>query len=293
MIEHTYYKDRPALQVSAPKLTALFLPEDGGKLVSLKDGTRELLQQREGAAYRRLLPESDYVNAECSGFDDMFPTIDPYTPTSGALAGIPYPDHGEVCRYPMQYQTDGQTLRFSFASVRFPVTFCKQISISPQGGLAIDYEITNHGEQPFECLWAAHCMLNAAPDAQIVTPYSENAPIRTMFGSQLSRVQTQPRQSNGESYKFYYTEPIPEGYCGYRYADGKTLMLRYPKETVKYLGVWLNNGSFEGMYNIALEPCTAPYDRPDAAAKAGCACVIPPQEKLCFRLCIELEAENA
>ena len=43
---------------------------------------------------------------------------------------------------------------------------------------------------------------------------------------------------------------MPDGWCGYRYADGKTLMLRFPKETVKYLGVWINNGSFEDMYNI-------------------------------------------
>ena len=31
-----FYKDRPAIRVDTGALTALFLPEDGGKLASLK-----------------------------------------------------------------------------------------------------------------------------------------------------------------------------------------------------------------------------------------------------------------
>ena len=38
---------------------------------------------------------------------------------------------------------------------------------------------------------------------------------------------------------------------------------------IKYLGVWCNPGDLNGMYNIALEPCTALYDDP---IKAGDTC---------------------
>lgn len=291
-IIQTTYKDRPALCVHGARLTATFLPEDGGKLVSLCGDGRELLQQREGAAYRRLFPDSDYVQAECSGFDDMFPTIDPYTPQDGPFRGVTYPDHGEVCRHPVECETAGGSLRFTFHSKRFPIRFTKTVTEEGSGGIAIDYDIANDGNDAFPCLWAAHCMLNAFPDAKIVTPFAPDAPIRTMFGKQLSRERTLPRKADGENYKFFYTDPMPDGWCGYRYADGKTLMLRFPKETVKYLGVWINNGSFEDMYNIALEPCTAPYDRPDAAEQSGCACEIAANSALRFRLTLDMEQKE-
>ena len=289
MILQTTYKDRTALCVHGARLTAVFLPEDGGKMASLRSETVEYLQQRPGGVYRRLFPETDYVQAECSGFDDMFPTIDPYTPQDGAFRSVTYPDHGEVCRHPAQWNIKGDRLLFWFDSKLFPVRFSKTVSVDENGSIAIDYEIKNSGSAPFPCLWAAHFMLNASPDAKIITPFASDAPIRTMFGRQLSRDCTLPRSADGENYKFYYTDPIPAGCCGYRYPDGKTLTLRFPKETVKYLGVWINNGSFEEMYNIALEVCTAPFDRPDAAEQNDCGCRIAPGSALRFRLLIDLE----
>lgn len=283
MIERTSYKDRPAYRVTGERLSAVFLPEDGGKMASLWDGRREFLAQAPGACYRRLLPDGEYVPSECSGFDDMFPTIDLYTPDAGIYRGITYPDHGEVCRYPMEICQGADSLEFTFDSRRFDIRFRKRIRCE-DGGIAIRYAIENHGPEAFPYIWAAHCMLQAEADAQIVFPYDEAAPIRTMFGRQLSRIQTEPYAPDGESYKYYFAEPIQAGWCGYRYADGTTLLLQYPERIVRYLGVWINNGSFKSMYNIALEPCTAPYDKPDEAMAQGCCSVLQPGETLQFRL---------
>lgn len=288
MVEQTRYKDRPAIAVKGERLTAVFLPEDGGKLASLRDESREYLAQAPGVQYRRLTPEGEYVPSECSGFDDMFPTIDPYTPDSGLHPGKTYPDHGEVCRYPMEVNLSEETLELTFRSRLFEVGFQKRIC-PEEGGIAIHYRLENRGTEVFPYIWAAHCMLQAQPDAQIVFPYPKDAPVRNMFGRQLSKIQTQPFSPDGESYKYYFTEPIPEGWCGYRYADGKTLMLRYPGEIVGYLGIWINNGSFKYMYNIALEPCTAPYDRPDAAMREGCCSCLQPGQVLEFRLLLTVE----
>jgi hypothetical protein len=38
---------------------------------------------------------------------------------------------------------------------------------------------------------------------------------------------------------------------------------------VPYLGVLPNEGGWQELYNIFLEPCTAPFDRPDAARYRG------------------------
>lgn len=288
MIERATYKDRSAYRVHGKDLTAVFLPADGGKMASLTDGSREFLAQAAGDTYRRLLPDGDYVSSECSGFDDMFPTIDPYTPDCGRYMGKTYPDHGEVCRHPMEVDITADALKFAFTSKLFPVHFSKQIT-GNSGGIAIDYTIQNHGAEAFPYIWAAHCMLRAEPDARIVLPFAYDAPIQTMFGRQLAADRTLPYSPDGDSYKFYFTEPIPEGWCGYRYADGKTLMLHFPKRIVKYLGIWINNGSFKSMYNLALEPCTAPYDRPDAAMARCCGSLLAPGERLQFRLRLTVE----
>ena len=36
----------------------------------------------------------------------------------------------------------------------------------------------------------------------------------------------------------------------------------FDNDTVKYLGLWFNPGDLNGMYNLAIEPCSAPYDTP-------------------------------
>ncbi len=283
------YKDRPGYAVQGTRLRAVILPEDGGKLASVKHGDRELLAQAPGREYLRLGRNSDYVSSECSGFDDMFPTIDPYIPTAGGDRGKAYLDHGEVCRVSMDTVVEEKRICLRTTLREFPVEFQKTVSVTDSGAVALEYTLKNRGDRPFPCLWAAHCMLKADPMGTIVYPFSESAPVRPMFGKLISRNQTQPCTPEGESYKYYFTQPVSQGYCGYRYGDGSTLMLRYPGQMVPYLGVWINNGSFKGMYNIALEPCTAPYDRPDAAAQAGCGCEIPANGEISFCLTLDLE----
>ena len=87
-IIRTTYKSRPALAVTTPAMTALFLPEDGGKLASVTaaDGF-EFLCQNPAPDYAPLAYDGSYVDSECASFDDMFPTVDPYTPTEGEYAG--------------------------------------------------------------------------------------------------------------------------------------------------------------------------------------------------------------
>lgn len=285
-----FYKDRPAIRVDTGALAALFLPEDGGKLASLKarDGYEYLYQGPE-SRYRRLTVDGSYIEAECSGWDDMFPTIDPYQPE-----GLPpYPDHGEICRIPLEHihGADSDLLRAD--SRLFPVSFSKEIRALKDGGLSLRYTLRNDGREPFPCLWAAHCMLRAEDEAEILTPYAPDAPIRLMFGPDgQSRHRLSNDPGNDSAYKYYYTDPIPEGWCGCRYPGRKeTLLLRYDPREIPWLAVWLNNGEFKGIRNIALEPCTAPYDRPDAAAP-GERQLLPPGSETTFTLCIHIIKED-
>ncbi len=284
------YKDRRAILVETGRLTAVFLPDDGGKLASLTDRDgKEYLAQAEGRFYRVLSREGRYGAAECSGFDDMFPTIDPYVTREGILC----PDHGEICRMSAEVTVEQEAVRFCFRSLLFQTTFRKTVT-ERNGALQLSYRIENDSDSDFPCLWAAHCMLSGEDDAEIVTPYSADAPIRKMFGdrveSELNRTRLTGYAPDGEAYKFYYTEPIREGICGCRYPSAKKMFLfRYDREEIPYLGLWFNNGSCKGMYSIGLEICTAPYDSPTAAAAAGAEWRIPARGALSFTLLTDLE----
>lgn len=292
------YKGRPALRITTGKLSALFLPEDGGKLSSLTaaDGF-EFLCQNPSADYARLAYDGSYVASECASWDDMFPTIDPYTLPSGPCAGLTLPDHGEVCRLPLTAEQlpDGFSLRTD--SRLFPLSFRKEVRAEADGALALTYTLTNRSDVRFPCLWAAHCMLRGQDDLRIRTPFAADAPVDYMFGATADEGLPRDRLTgyapgSGRAYKFYYTEPTAEGFLTGLYTESGhsfTMDYRGAADAVPYVGIWINNGKFRDYYNIALECCTAPYDAPDKAEAHGYPAFLPPHAERHFTLRVRAE----
>lgn len=286
MIYRTKYKDRPAVAVENEVLRALFLPEDGAKLVSLyslADG-RELAAVKPGDAYKVLTYDGSYVDAECSAFDDMFPTIDPYTPQDGLYRGVTYPDHGESCRIPFEVSIEGDSVLFTAHSHRFAVAYEKRVSFTEDGALSLAYRFVNEADEAFPFVFAAHIMLQGEDGMRLITPFAADAPKEMMFAPAGVTLADVPHDrlmgflpGEGAAYKFYYLEPMAEGAFSLQYADGSSLSFAFDREKLPYLGVWLNNGEFQGIYNVAPEPCSAPFDAPDKAAKRGYGTVIPPR----------------
>lgn len=300
-IRRDTYKDRPAVRVTTAALSALFLPEDGGKLVSVtacRDGF-EFLCQNPAAFYAPLAYDGSYVASECASWDDMFPTIDPYTPDAGEYAGVTYPDHGEICRLPMETEMGPDRLVMAADSRLFAIRFEKAVSIEEDGALALTYTIENHGREDFPYIWAAHCMLKGADDLVVRTPYAEDAPVAYMFGPDGR--ESLPRNrlmgyapGTGAAYKYYYTEPTACGFVGAEYtASGHTFEMDYrgraDTAAIPYIGIWINNGSFRSLYNIALECASAPYDAPDRAMAKGCCSFLPAGETLRFTLRLRIQ----
>lgn len=298
-ITQVTYKNRPALRVATKDLSAVFLPEDGGKLVSITanvDGF-EFLCQNPAPDYARLAYDGCYVDSECSSWDDMFPTIDPYTPAEGDYAGITYPDHGEVCRLPMTVTVEGDSLTLACTSRLFPITFEKRITPESDGALALTYTITNHGHEDFPYIWAAHCMLQGADDLEVYTPYPADAPVAYTFGP--AGRETFPRDrlmgynpGKGAAYKYYFTEPTLGGFVGAHYTrSGHRFEMDYREnpDAIPYVGIWINNGSFKNYYNIALECASAPFDAPDKALEKGYCSVLKAGEPLRFTLRVRVK----
>lgn len=289
----TNYKDRPAEAVETATLIATFLPKDGAKMASLrvKESGRELLVVRADKEYKVLEYTGDYCEAECSGFDDMFPTIDPFMMSAGAYEGVPYPDHGEVCRLSYAVKKDGERLIFHAKSKLFPMEYEKAVWPAEDGGIDIEYIYRNLGKDIFPFLWAGHMMLQGEDGAKVFTPYAEEMVPELMFATEgFSQEElpidhlTKHEPGKGASYKYYYMEPMPEGRFGLSYADGSKLTLEVDPKKVPYLGIWFNNGKFQDLYSITPEPCTVPLDAVDRAAARGYESTIPGESEFRFKI---------
>lgn len=298
MIYETKFKDRIAIAVETDKLIATFLPKDGGKMASLKrkyDG-KELLAVKDGDTYKVLTEGGSYVESECSGFDDMFPTVDPYTPSEGKYKGVTYPCHGEVCRISHEYKILENQVNFFAKSKLFDVTYYKSVAITKSGGFAIRYDIENLGEEDFPFLWAGHIMLKGEDGMRVLTPFPKDTKTEFMFASSGYDKETLPKDrlmgyipEKGATYKFYYLDKIPEGWFGLSYPDNSKLYFNYNKDVLPYLGIWLNNGDFQNIYTITPEPCNLPFDAPHKAAERGLNASIKAKDSFEFVLNIELE----
>lgn len=290
------YKDIPAVAIETKKLYSRFLPEQGAKLASLIhiETGAELLAQAAGEQYLPLDMSTPYVESECSAFDDMFPCIDPQDER--------YPCHGEVCRRPHCWSVEGETLRMCFESALLPYSFEKSVSESADGGLVIAYRIENKSSNPLDCLWAGHIMLAACEGGKVCVPFDEGAGVEFTFDEfgefgkpgtpnrLTTEMLTQEKYGpeKGNAYKFYFTDRLPGGTLSYSRPDiGKSVAVRVDSDKVPYLGIWMNNGCFKGMYNAALEPCTAPFDNPKKAKARGYDCSIAPGG--CMEFTLEFE----
>ena len=293
------YKNRPALQITTKTLTALILPEDGGKLASIisnRDGF-EFLCQNPAPDYARLAYDGIYIQSECASWDDMFPTIDPYTPETGEYAGITYPDHGEVCRLPMTVAVEGDSVILSCTSRLFAIDFEKKVTPEADGAMAITYTIRNNGREDFPYIWAAHCMMKGADDLRVETPYAADAPVAYMFGPDGREAFPRDRlMGDGVgpaiAYKYYYTQPTDGGFLRAVYTEsGHSFEMDYRDSfaAIPYVGLWINNRNFKNYYNIALECASAPYDAPHKAMEKGYCSVISAGESLTFTVRIRVE----
>lgn len=277
----TDYKDIKAIACETKKLKAIFLPDYGAKLtslVSLENG-REFLEQAKGKEYKKPCYGGSYVDAECSAFDDMFPTIDAFICTEEPWKGVEYPDHGEVYALRWKYEILKDGLHMWTYSVRFGYRMDKWVT-EEDGTLRIRYQVENLTDFEFNYIYAPHCMLAGEEGMVLELPYEGQEEITTIFSmsGRLGKYGTRASWPvyNGENLaempafsqdnlKYFFDRPIPEGKCVCRYPDGTQLVFRFDKEAMPYFAVWMNPGGFKDMCNLALEPCSGAFDRPDIA----------------------------
>ncbi len=283
------YKDQPAITVESEVMSAQFLPSIGSKMCSLiyKPLQRELMVQNPSEQYLLQPYDGHYESAECSGFDEMFPTIDTCFYESYPWQGTKIPDHGEVWALKWDHQVQNEQLSMSTYGVRFPYKLDKVVSFAAPHILHTKYVVTNLSDFDFDFMWAAHTMINIEDNVELVLPpgvkgvnsVSTDGSIGN-YGDAAAWPQFQAKdgtlrdlsklrsQNTRAVEKYFIKGKMPEGWCGLKYHQSNfSMALSFPVETVPYLAVLPNEGGWRDIHNIFLEPATGTFDRIDIARK--------------------------
>jgi galactose mutarotase-like enzyme len=300
MIIEQAYKDVKAIVLENEWLRAAVLPDHGAKVASLvyKPSQIELLWQNPSTTFLRCSYGDPYTAGEMAGFDEMFPTICECDHPAPPWRGIVAPDHGEVWSLPWECRVEGEAVALTVRGVRFPYRLSKTLALDG-ACLRSRYEAENLCPLPFDFIWAAHPLFNAVEGMEIVVPAGLGAIVNSVPGPTLGDYGTRhrfpvasrpdgtpvaldrvPRRNATGYQKYYFEGRVPDGWCLLRDAGRDlTIGLSFSRETVPYLGVWLNEGGYAGQYNVAIEPASATMDRLDAAALWGTASVLGPRER--------------
>lgn len=303
------YKDIDAITIENECLKVQFTPQYGAKMVSMvhKKTSREILQQAENPSYKVLEYSGDFVNAECSGFDDMFPTIDRVIYPDYPWKWVEMPDHGEVCGLKWDCEVMEDSLYMAVNGVRFPYRLEKWICFSCGNTLNISYKATNLSTFDMDFLWTAHAMIDAGSGGEIILPYKDSHEARVVFttderlgayGDTISWPVTVDREGKArainsikvtddriEALKYYFKGQLPEGWCEFRYKeDGTRLVLSFPKDMVPYFGILISE-----KHGLILEPCTGTMDRPDMAKLFRQNSILPAKGEYTWHLNMQVE----
>lgn len=294
-IKKTKYKDIEALELDCGDVVFKVIPKSGMKIASAIDKKSgfEFLHQNVKGLKKFIRPEygKDFVEYETAGFDDMLPTIDPYY-AEYPWDGVFIPNHGEVwCQqYKIEELTD-KSVTASVTGIRMPYTLTKKFTSDKSNVLHVEYTLKNPTKFDMDYIWAGHCMLNAQVGSRFITPdecktgiciitdndrigkYGDkfNYPINTDKNGITHDMSVMRDGSVCADEKYYFAERLTkDGFLGVTYPENNLkYVMHFPTDVVPYVGILNDECGWDGMYLCILEPCTAPYDRPDLAKMHG------------------------
>jgi hypothetical protein len=312
------FKGEPAVLLDDGGTAAVVLPKRGAKIASLTLRPRhgsgepvESLAQAPGGRYRRPVGYGmAFEGEDGTGFDDMCPCIAPCTLGSEPFRGTQLPDHGEVWALPWEARLRGGQLTCAVHGIRLPYSLRKTVSLA-DGQLQVCYQARNHAPFPLPFQWAAHAILQINPGSRLLAPAGMHRILNAYAGNRLpdvGRQYTYPRPDSSSPFdlsliperngvgaqKYWFAGPVSEGACGLlNPATGLTTTIRFSRETLPYLGIWVNEGGWNGCYNVGIEPSTCILDDPLASAARGVEAVLPPRGELQWQITIELHVQAA
>jgi hypothetical protein len=293
--------DIVGVQLDTDRFSVTVAPQLGGKITSLvnRKTKREFLS-RTNVEHKLRQYGDRFEDHERDGADDCFPSIGacPYPTFPWSGAGVP--EHGEVWTQPCEYQVKGNKLHTWTRGVRFPYLFERHISFETlaRGGdqpyIRLSYRVQNdtHYDMPF--LYAFHPLFKAETRTRVLLPpgtdvvtYSSTEdrlgvpmtrhqwPQVTDFTLEKSYDRSAIRSSRTKEAEKLFTTPLEQGRCALVYPNHEFIGFLFPAKKFPYLGLWFNEGGWNNLHQVALEPSTSQVDRLDTAEGLKTCGVVP------------------
>ncbi len=276
-ITNTTWHDFPGLKIESELVRVVLVPNLGGKIVSLFDKVHQLEWL---APPMRPLKQTtygaDFVSQDMSGWDEMLPTI-----VSCVYQGALLPDHGEVWSIPWQVEQTSEAVNLSIGGVALPYRFARSAALITPDCLELSYRLMNTGRVSFPYLWAAHPQFIADESTRVVLPPEVAELVNVITddptwggcGERYPWPQATDRQGNlwrldrvrsaqwRACRKFYVPPEQQIGWAALIHEGrGCRLHMEWSPSESPYLGLWVDEGSYNSLPVVAFEPSNAYYD---------------------------------
>ena len=309
----TEWHAQPAWALEDEAARVVIVPSLGAKIVSIYD--KRLSFEWLVGPQRPLQPViygSSFVAQDMSGWDEMFPTINACDyPLPGEYAGGFLPDHGEVWSLPWQVESQDQgSVTMRVDGVALPYRLSRRAALVLPGTLLLEYQLENTGVASFAYLWAAHPHFVAGEQTAIVLPEGVSQVVNVMQGEIWGQAGERypwphPRSKDGRLWelerirsadnhdcrKFYLPPEAPIPWAALVNQQlGCSLRLVWSPADLPYLGIWVDEGTYNPQPVVALEPSNGYYDSLDVAIRNQRVSMIEPGKRHTWSLVVRLGA---
>jgi galactose mutarotase-like enzyme len=308
----TSWIGQPALALETESLRFVTVPGMGAKIVSLFDKRvgREWLLPPVDRAFKPVAYGASFVDQDMSGWDEIFPTTDACKyPIDGPYRDNVLPDHGEVWALPWQIDNVTQnSITLSTIGQALPYRLSRTVQVSNGQRIGVEFEVMNIGPEPFVALWAAHPQFAVDAGTRIVLPERVQHVLNVYpveDWPEVGRAYPWPeaQSQNGREFrldrirgadlhscrKFYVLPDEPVSWAALQQGDsGDWVHLSWDTSQIPYLGIWVDEGTYNPLLTSAIEPTTGFYDRLDVAWRNNAVMRLLPDEPVCWRLDVEL-----
>jgi galactose mutarotase-like enzyme len=308
----TVWLGQPALALETASLLFITVPGMGAKIVSLfnKRTGREWLLPPVNRGFEPVAYGASFVDQDMSGWDEMFPTINACQyPVEGIYKDKGLPDHGEVwtIRWQIDFMTD-DTISVLAVGRALPYRLTRTSQATDDQRVRLTFEAVNTGREPLVALWAAHPQFIVNGETRIRLPESVKRVVNvhpTQDWGEVSQTYSWPeaQAQNGNwlrldhigtpdlrnCRKFYVLPDQPVSWAALQQgSDGDWVRLSWDAERVPYLGIWVDEGTFNAAPTVALEPTTGFYDSLDLASQNNQVMHLRPGEPVRWYIDIQL-----
>jgi galactose mutarotase-like enzyme len=302
----TTWHNFPAITLESELMRVVIVPKLGAKIVSLFDKAH----QREWLVppmrpLKQTVYGADFVSQDMSGWDEMLPTI-----VACDWEGVPLPDHGEVWSTPWRLENAQGVVILSVMGVAMPYRFTRSAALITSNCLELRYTLANTGKTAFPYLWAAHPQFTADLQTRIILPPEVTRVVNVIDGDPVwgkaGELCDWPEAASaeGQTWQLDRVRPVENRSCRKFYVPpeqsvawaalvderlGCQLRLDWSPSPVPYLGLWVDEGRYNSLPVVALEPSNGYYDSLERAVYNKKVAVLDSGKEATWTLRVNLE----